>query len=1526
MKHFKQFFTMLMLIAFNVGNVWGAEETATIQTTCWGNTAQSYQTDVREFTDEQGNKWHATGYGVTENTAVVIGKGGANYLETPNFSGNISSISVTWSGNANYYLALQTTSGTELDAKSNVAAGTTATFSVSGSYTQLRLVGRRSSGNSNAAATISKVVVTYSTGSTTPSLTATPTMIDFGTVEQGASVAAKTVTVTYSNLSGSVTYSGLSDAFAASGTGTIAASGDEITISANTSAIGEYEQTLTIQSVDDSKSQEVTVTMNVVEPFDGLVLTFPDYNDKGVSGYTSSWTATKSGQVWNIANFNNNNSGWSLIKAGRNGNASVATITTQVEDHAVSAVTVTVDAVTAAKINSHKLYVADNSSFTGAIEIEGDPATIAAGDIVYTIPVANRDNDLYYKLEYDCASGSSNGFLQISKITYAYGAATPQKQNAGLAYDAADAQKLAKVGGTLTAPTLTNPNSLTIAYASSNTDVVEVNASTGAITAIKAAGTAVITASSEEDATYKAGSATYTIFVATEAGTAENPLTESSAKALIDLGCTLNAHVAGTIKTPAYYSTSQTYTVTLTDDFQFYKLKDLGNQLFTSDYLKANDQLVVLGPLGKHNTTYQLGDGCYIVNYVEYTEPLVDISNTKATAYTVAQALALAGNPTSDLSKAVYIAGVVYQVNSFNSTNGTYNIYIKDAGTSEDDGKFEFYKCSGLYEVGGTPAQFEEGDVQIGDEVIGYGVMTYFSGGSIWEFGQPNQLVSLNRPTVPVTSINLTESTATVEEGKTVTLHASVLPNNATDQDIVWTVVSGDTYASVDNGVVTGIAAGEAVIRAASHEEASIYAECTVTVTEPAPLSPWATVYSSNVTFTAGSNAQDVKVVISETEYDAVKAGTGSKGGNITITVPAHATKLHLHAAGWNGENPTISITAPAGVTVTPASISASADAGIKSSSPFTLEGNPVEQYFALSLSGNTEEVELTFEVSSGNNRFVLYGVNQEGGVLPVLESIEISGDLTTKTGYKVGNDLDLDGLAVSATYSLGGVAQTPVDITDKLGDGLTLTYDPLVEGQTEVTITATYEGETDDINITLDEAVASADPKIYVDKLNVNFGTVAKDAVVADQPITVTLTNVAAATAVLGGTNPEAFSIDKTALVDGDVITISVASTATYGSYSAKITISDNAAEAEAKTVNLSLAVEDVETPVSTISKWVAAEAADLVDGAEVLITGVKDAVTYAMGAQNSNNRAAVAASVDGEGVLTPGEGTMAFVLVKQSEGKFALRTSNGKYLYAAASGSNHMKTQDLIDEDAIWTLSVTSAVAESSTNRNQMKFNGTSLLFSCYSNGQTAIALYTRAKEERAGFTVGKLATVCVPYAVAQEDIIGADVYEIAGKNEAGKIVFDQVVAGGMEAGVAYLVQAKAETATFYYSGDAVAEPQNEGKALKGTFSEIDIAVADAANVYFFKDNALWSAKETGVKILANRAYLQMDEVQPVSSPNPAPGRRRITMDVHGENAATGMDELNASEAPRKMIIDGQLYILRGEKMYNANGTLVK
>ena len=156
--------SMLLLCALVAGSssVWA--ETITFDaTTAVTSNVSNYSTTEASFTVDSYT-WKAKGYGTVANQSITIGKGGANYLETPLLDKNISSVEVTWSGNASHYLALQTPDGTELEAKANPSSPETNTFTItSGNYKQLRLVGRRSSGTNNAAATITKVVVTYGT-------------------------------------------------------------------------------------------------------------------------------------------------------------------------------------------------------------------------------------------------------------------------------------------------------------------------------------------------------------------------------------------------------------------------------------------------------------------------------------------------------------------------------------------------------------------------------------------------------------------------------------------------------------------------------------------------------------------------------------------------------------------------------------------------------------------------------------------------------------------------------------------------------------------------------------------------------------------------------------------------------------------------------------------------------------------------------------------------------------------------------------------------------------------------------------------------------------------------------------------------------------------------------------------------------------------------------------------------------------------------------------------------------------------
>ena len=179
------------------------------------------------------------------------------------------------------------------------------------------------------------------------------------------------------------------------------------------------EATLTVAHVSDaSLKAEITLKQNPagVAVTKTYTLTFAGtYGDANVSGYTSTWDATRDGFTWTLSNWNNNsyNDSWTYVKAGSKKAASVATITTKTTmPEAISTVTMTIDKITIASVNSIKMEVI---SATGAT-IETISGTVKQGPCVFN--VTNPQKDCKYKIIVDCQKGSSNGLVQVSKVVY----------------------------------------------------------------------------------------------------------------------------------------------------------------------------------------------------------------------------------------------------------------------------------------------------------------------------------------------------------------------------------------------------------------------------------------------------------------------------------------------------------------------------------------------------------------------------------------------------------------------------------------------------------------------------------------------------------------------------------------------------------------------------------------------------------------------------------------------------------------------------------------------------------------------------------------------------------------------------------------------------------------------------------------------------------------------------------------------------------------------------------------------------
>lgn len=138
----------------------------------------------------------------------------------------------------------------------------------------------------------------------------------------------------------------------------------------------------------------------------------------------------------------------------------------------------------------------------------GDEQTVSTTDNQsYTFAV---DDNHYRKGNVTIHITNSNN----SKSSYIKTVTINDKSPAGLSYDAPAAYSVLE-SASFVAPTLNNPNSLSpITYSSSDTDVASVDSGTGAVTVKTKKGTTTITASFAGNASYKAGTATYTITVA----------------------------------------------------------------------------------------------------------------------------------------------------------------------------------------------------------------------------------------------------------------------------------------------------------------------------------------------------------------------------------------------------------------------------------------------------------------------------------------------------------------------------------------------------------------------------------------------------------------------------------------------------------------------------------------------------------------------------------------------------------------------------------------------------------------------------------------------------------------------------------------------------------------------------------------------------------------------------------------------------------------------------------------------------
>ena len=191
----------------------------------------------------------------------------------------------------------------------------------------------------------------------------------------------------------------------------------------------------------------------------------------------------------------------------------------------------------------------------------------------------------------------------------------------------------------------------------------------------------------------------------------------------------------------------------------------------------------------------------------------------------------------------------------------------------------------------------------------------------------------------------------------------------------------------------------------------------------------------------------------------------------------------------------------------------------------------------------------------------------------------------------------------------------------------------------------------------------------------------------------------------------------------------------------------------------------------------------------------------------------------------------------------------------------------------------------------------------------------IYTR------NVTPGRYGTICLPQASAA--CSGADFYTVVGKElkdgDPTSIVIETV--SSLQAGVPYIFYAKDNLLAVALTGE-VAAAAGSSNGMIGSFVEDNIV--DDTNHYILLNNELCKVNQS--KVGANRAYFDLSQMSLFDPAQPAQGVRQ-RMGVSPQGVPAGVDEITGENMDiRKAIVNGQLVIIQGKHMYNAQGQVIK
>lgn len=156
-----------------------------------------------------------------------------------------------------------------------------------------------------------------------------------------------------------------------------------------------------------------------------------------------------------------------------------------------------------------------------------------------------------------------------------------------------------------------------------------------------------------------------------------------------------------------------------------------------------------------------------------------------------------------------------------------------------------------------------------------------------------------------------------------------------------------------------------------------------------------------------------------------------------------------------------------------------------------------------------------------------------------------------------------------------------------------------------------------------------------------------------------------------------------------------------------------------------------EVEEPGELTTYNLLTDITELNAGDKIIIAAANSDVALST-TQNGNNRGQAEITKDGDTVDFDSDVQILTVEAGTKADTFAFNTGSG-YLYAASASNNYLRTETTLSDNSSWKIEISggpdysaSIVAQGTNTRNQLRYNSSSSIFSCYASGQQDVAIY--------------------------------------------------------------------------------------------------------------------------------------------------------------------------------------------------------